>query len=89
MKVIDGAAIWRLHAQDGFPVEFSLPMLADRNAVPSWDRLLESAKSDGANILKLVDRLKLAVSDAYAPEAAGHIHRGLDLLVQLRRFQCP
>jgi len=81
VKLIDGDAIWRLHAQDGFPVELALPFLADNGEVPTWEPLLLAAKADGANIPRLVARLKGAVADAYRPDAAAYICAGLDALL--------
>lgn len=81
MRVIDGAEVWRLHAEMGFPLDLSVPMLWDEGEVPSWDRLLTAAAKDGANLPRLVERLKMAVRDCATASDAKYVARGLDLLL--------
>ena len=82
MMLIDGAALWRLHAQDGFPLEMSLPELAARGAVPTWDALLRAAEADGANLSRLATRLHEVIGDAWPPDVAAEIRRRLTLLME-------
>lgn len=70
MRVIDGAEVWSLHATHGFPIDVSIPMLADRGYVPAWTQLLAAAEQDGANMPRLIDRLIMAVRDGYEPAVA-------------------
>lgn len=81
MTVVDGAAIWSLHATHGFPIEFSLAALADRNAVPSWDRLMNAARADGVHMIRFMRRLEEAIMDAYPPDISRMIY------ARLRSFQ--
>ncbi len=80
MTVIDGARLWALHATHGFPLEFSVPMAGDHDAVPDWLGLLRAARKDGANIPALIRRLDAVVGDAYAPPIAEAIRERLSLL---------
>lgn len=77
MTLVDGAAIWTLHATHGFPVDLSIPMLASEDCVPTWVPLLEAARRDGADMERLVTRLCEAVSDGYPPDIAAVIVRKL------------
>lgn len=79
-RLIDGAEVWKLHATYGFPLEMSLPILADRSYIPTWDSLLLAADKDGADLPRLCRRLHDAVGDAYPAETALHIREGLDRL---------
>lgn len=81
MKVIPGNQVWQWHATHGFPLELSLPLLADRGLVPSWDTLLEAARKDGANVRTLVRRLQAAALDAYGRAAGQIISDRLPLLL--------
>jgi alanyl-tRNA synthetase len=84
-SLIDGEKVWYLHATHGFVVELSLPLLADRGFIPTWDRILDAAESDGVNIRRLVERLKIAAEDAYEPRVSRRVKKGLDLLLVWRR----
>jgi len=84
MKVVDGALVWKLHATYGFPLELSLPILADRGLVPAWDRLLDAAAADGADVARLIRRLDESCGDAYPPDMADFIRAGLQHLLAAR-----
>ena len=73
MELIDGEQVWAWHATYGFPLEMSLTILAERGFVPTWDRLLESAKKDGTNLPRLIDRIIAAAYDAYGEDVGGII----------------
>lgn len=75
--VIDGAEVWKLHATFGFPLELSLPLLADRGYVPAWDRLLGAAGADGANVPRLLRQLHEIVGDAWPVGVATEIRARL------------
>lgn len=80
MKVIDGEIVWRLHATHGFPLELSVPILAARGLVPAWDRIVDAAEKDGANIRRLYNRLREVVGESYPPEFARNVRYGLDVM---------
>jgi alanyl-tRNA synthetase len=80
MNILDGKVIWSLHATHGFPLEISIPMIADKGFVPSWDRLLNAAKKDGTNIDRLVGRLQDIARDAYAEPTSNIIAERLPKL---------
>lgn len=80
--LVDGERIWWLHATHGFPLEFSIPMLADRGYVPTWDRLVGAAQADGANMEHLGRRLSHAVGDGYPPEFAAEVRKRMPALIQ-------
>lgn len=80
-QLVDGAAVWRLSATHGLPLELALSLLADDGRIPTWDRLLDAAAADGAHIPRLGRRLQDVISDAYAPEDAAEIRRRLTLLL--------
>lgn len=84
MKVVSGAEVWRWHATHGVPLEISLPMLADKGLVPTWDALLDSARKDGANEKTLIRRLQSAALDAYGRDDGSVISERLALLGRLR-----
>ena len=73
MKLIDGAKIWELHATHGFPIEFSIPLLAERGYCPTWVELVRTALKDGVNLPRLLDRLDSVIGDSYAPGVAAEI----------------
>jgi len=83
VKCIPGTEVWRWHATHGVPLEISLPMLADRGLVPTWDTLLDSARKDGANAKTLVRRLQSAVQDAYGKEVGREIANRLPSLIEV------
>jgi alanyl-tRNA synthetase len=78
MMLIDGADVWGLHATYGFPLELSLPILADRGYIPTWDKLFAAAEADGANPERLLRRVYEIVGDAYDSETATAIRDGFD-----------
>ena len=80
MNLIDGAVIWKIKATHGLPLDFALTRLAQLDAVPTWDRLIESASRDGADIPKLVRELQFFVKEAYAPEVAHEINNRLEAI---------
>jgi len=71
-----------MHATHGFPLELSLPILAGKGYVPAWDRLLEAARRDGANIARLVSRICSLAGETYGPQGARHIRTWLPLLAE-------
>ena len=80
--LVDGARIWELHATHGFPLEMSIPMLADRGYVPTWDRLFAAAERDGANRDRLKRRIHETMGDAYDAETATEMRCRLTRLVK-------
>ena len=84
MRLVSGAEVWRWHATHGVPLEISLPMLADRGLVPTWDTLLDYAHKDGANEKTLIRRLQSAAQDAYGKDVGRVISERLSLLGQSR-----
>jgi hypothetical protein len=81
MKCVPGNEVWKWHATHGFPLEMSLPLLAERGYVPTWDTLWEGAMKDGANPQTLLRRLQAAAMDAYGREVGQLISDRLPLLV--------
>ncbi len=79
--LFDGAKVWKMHATNGFTIEFSIPELAKYGYVPTWDKLLIAAAKDGANLRVLVDRLKGIVIDSYPREFAFVIRKKLPWLI--------
>lgn len=59
--------MWKLHATHGFPIELSIPLIAERGWMIDWMGLMDAAKRDGANV---TNRLWDIVGDAYPPEIA-------------------
>lgn len=80
MKIIDGTQLWALHATHGFPLEVSVPMVGDHDAVPDWLGLFRAARRDGVNVPALVRRLDAIVGDAYPPPIATAIRERLALM---------
>ena len=73
MRLIDGAKIWELHATHGFPIEFSIPLLAERGYCPTWVELVREALKDGVNLPRLLGRLDSVIGDSYTPDVANEI----------------
>jgi len=84
MVLIDGAEVWKLHATHGFPLDFSIPLIADREGMITWDRLIAAATRDGVNVARLLRQLQDIVGDAYPPSVAEEIRRRLPLLTHRR-----
>ena len=82
MDLIDGKIVWTLHATHGMPLEMTLNILAEKNQIPTWDRLLESAKKDGAKLDRLSERIIIAVSDSYPGDVAAIVRQKLPRLVE-------
>ncbi len=81
MKIYDGEALWALHATYGFPIEFTIPLCADRGMVPSWEPFFRAAQKDGTNMRKLADRTMMAVQDGYPKDIAVEINKRIPLLL--------
>jgi hypothetical protein len=81
MYHLDGEGLWWLHATHGFPLEFSIPMAAERGYVPTWDRFFLAAKRDGANLPVLARRVSDAVGDGYPAEFATGFRERLPCLL--------
>lgn len=75
---LSGRQVWSWHATHGVPIELSIPLLADRGVMVTWQELLTAANEDGANWLTLIPRLQGVVTDAYAGEVASVINNRLD-----------
>ena len=73
MKVLDGSKVWDLHETHGMVLELSLPLLAERDIVPSWLDLIGAARKSGVNISRFMVRLRNAILDSYPPEFAAEI----------------
>jgi hypothetical protein len=82
VELIRGCEVWKWHATHGFPLEVSLPLLAERGYVPTWDTLWVSAMKDGANPQTLLRRLQAAVMDAYGREVGQLISDRLPIFVR-------
>lgn len=80
MNLIDGHRIWNLHATHGFPLELSIPELADQGYIPTWVPLLKAAERDGTNMERLVEKICSACYDGYKKEVADIIAVRLVLL---------
>ena len=78
MRLVRGEVVWRLHATHGFPLELSIPLLADRGLCPTWFDLLAAAERDGAKRSALVRRIMDIVGDAFDPETAHAIRTKLE-----------
>ena len=74
---MDGGTIWMMHATHGFPLELSIPMLADRDQVPDWVGLIRAALRDGVNLPGLLRRLDAVVGDSYEATTAAAIRQRL------------
>ena len=74
---VDGAKVWRLHATEGFPLELSIPLLADRGAYPRWMELVQAALHDGVNPKAFERRLGDICRDSYPPAHAEFMIAGL------------
>ena len=68
MKLVDGAAVWRVKAQDGLPLEFALAFLFDHGEIPVWSDLLWAARMDGANITRLAREIVQQTKGVYPEE---------------------
>jgi len=66
MELIDGKIVWELYATYGVPLEVIIPRLAEENVIPTWDTLLNYAEKDGANLSRLINRLKDLIEDSYS-----------------------
>jgi hypothetical protein len=66
--LLDGAEVWRLKAESGLPLDMSLAAMWQRGAMPTWPRLLDAARRDGANLTTLVRALLEDARTIY-PEA--------------------
>lgn len=75
---IDGKTVWEIHATHGFPLELSIPELANRGFMVTWLELLIAAQKDGANIKTLIPRLISCAEDAYPPHDSAPIRERLD-----------
>lgn len=81
LRLIDGKLLWELHATHGVALETTLFIFAERNLVPTWNRIFEFAEKDGTNILRMRDRIIRAVRDSYSYEIANEIERRMYLLI--------
>ena len=80
-KLIDGEKVWFWHATHGIPIEFSIPEIAKRGYIPTWDKLLIAAMHDGADIPKLIRRLQGIAVDSYSYDFAKVIQTKLPWLI--------
>jgi hypothetical protein len=80
-EFIDGKVVWDLHATHGLPIEFSIPIIALRGQVPTWESFFRAAKTDGANLRRLADRVAMAVKDSYPRDFALEVEKRLPLLL--------
>jgi hypothetical protein len=76
-QLVDGKAVWQLHATHGFPLEMSIPMLADRHHIPTWEALFLAAYHDGVRPAAMVNRLREILSDAYPKRMAARMQESL------------
>jgi len=70
---IDGETVWKIHATHGFPLELSIPELAERGFMVTWLELLIAAQKDGANLETLIARLEAIACDSYPKHISGPI----------------
>jgi hypothetical protein len=77
VNMVDGSAIWRLHATHGVPLDISVPECGRRGIMITWLKLLIAADKDGANWTTLIPRLCTAIEDGYPRELSGPICRRL------------
>ena len=77
MIVVDGAEVWRLKAESGFPLEMALEELAKRGMVPSWSRLFAAAKRDGANLPRLARGIVANMRDVYPADLQANLEERL------------
>lgn len=77
---VDGAFLWRMHAQEGFPLELSLPILAGRGQLPTWEPLMRAAIADGMRPERIAARLDAIVGEMFPPAEAGLVRQRLSLL---------
>lgn len=77
MNLVRGEVVWRLHATHGFPLEVSIPLLADRGYCPTWLDLIAAAETDGAKRGPLLRRLDPIIGDSYDAETAAAIRARL------------
>lgn len=80
MLLFPGEEAWRIKAEMGVPMDMILMKLAQDNQVPTWDKLLDAAERDGANIAKLCREMEFFIREAYTPEDATEIITRLRIL---------
>lgn len=79
--LIDGAEVWKMHATHGIAIETTIPELAEKGYVPTWDKLLNAAMQDGTDIPQLVRRLQGIAVDSYPPKFAKVVQEKLPWLI--------
>ena len=82
-KLIDGKAIWEMHATHGLPIEISIPMAASMSYMPTWLDILCAASDDGAKWGILIPRLKDCAMDAYESDVAKEICKKLNSILEM------
>ena len=80
MRPFPGAALWKLQATHGLPLDMALVRLAQEGLVPTWLELFEAARKDGANLRRLHRAVQFFVTEAYGPPIAAAINSRLSLL---------
>lgn len=73
-RVICGSLVWKLHAEQGMPIELSIPLLWDiGNTTPTWPELIAAGVKDGANKQRLLERIVGVIQDTYPLEHRAEI----------------
>ena len=84
--LISGTTVWKWHSTYGVPLEISLDILSKKGFFPVWSEILEAAKKDGANIKRLVEKIKLIIVDVYSPEVAQEILKRLEICLKTWKY---